>query len=96
MARQMSTLDIEARIRFSATARIASAASSASHTITVINGSSAAMAAFTRRLPTTIVSASPVSVTQGGWMMPTALMEATSCSSIAGGAGVRRGLFGLK
>ena len=27
-------------------------------------------------------------------MMPIALIEATSCSSIAGGAGVRRGLFG--
>ena len=37
IARQMSTLDIEARIRFSATERIASAASSASHTSTSID-----------------------------------------------------------
>ena len=28
-------------------------------------------------------------------MMPTALIEASNCSSIAGGTGVRRGLFGL-
>ena len=28
-------------------------------------------------------------------MMPTALIEASSCSSIAAGTGVRRGLFGL-
>ena len=56
IARQMSTLDIEARIRFSATERIASAASSASHTMTSISASPALIAAFTRRLPTTIIS----------------------------------------
>jgi hypothetical protein len=82
-------------MRFSATERMASAASSASHTSTSISGRSAAIAAFTRRLPTTIVSPSSFRVTQGGWMMPTALIEASSCSSIAGDAGVRRGLFGL-
>ena len=77
IARQMSTLDIEARIRFSATERIASAASSASHTSTSITGRSALIAAFTRRLPTTIISPSSFGVTQGGWMMPTALIEAS-------------------
>ena len=55
IARQISTLDIEARIRFSATERIASAASSASHTSTSITGRSALIDAFTRRLPMTIV-----------------------------------------
>ena len=91
----MSTLFIEARIRFSATERIASAASSASQTMTVISDRPAAIAAFTRRLPTTIIRPPSFGVTQGGWMMPTALIEATSCSSMAGGAGVRRGLLGL-
>ncbi len=95
IARQISTLDIEARIKFSATERIASAASSASQTSTSINGRSALIAAFTRRLPTTIISPSSFGVTQGGWMMPTALMEASNCSSIAGDTGVVRGLFGL-
>ena len=32
--------------------------------------------------------------TQGGWIMPTALIDASNCSSIAGGTGVRRRLFG--
>ena len=44
---------------------------------TSIAGRSAVIAAFTRRLPTTIVSPSSFGVTQGGWMMPTALIEAT-------------------
>src|SRR5579875_3815508 len=33
--------------------------------------------------------------TTGGWRMPIARMEAASCSSIAFGAGVRRGLSGF-
>ena len=95
VARQMSTLDMEARITFSVIDRIAAVASSTSHTSTSIVASPAVIAFFTRRLPTSIVSPFSVGFTQGGWMIPTILMEATICSSIAGGTGVRRALFGL-
>ena len=63
IARQVSTLVIEARIRFSATERIASAASSALQTSTSIAGRSAAIAAFTRRRPATITRPSSFGVT---------------------------------
>ena len=95
VARQMSTLVIEARIRFSDIERMASALSSASQTSTSMRSSPAAMAALARRLPVMMVKSPFCSVTRGGWITPTALIDATSCSSIAGGAGVRRGLFGL-
>ena len=96
MARQMSTPFMEARIRFSDTARMASAASSASQTRTSMADRPAAVAALRRRSPATIISPAAVSTTRGGWMMPTARMEATSWSSIALGAAVRRGLFGFE
>jgi hypothetical protein len=91
----MSTLVIEARTRFSATGRIAAATSSASQTNTTITGHSASIAAFTRRWPTSIVSPPSFRVTRGGWIMPTALIEASNCSSVAGGTGAVRRLFKL-
>ena len=92
----MSTLVIDARIRFSDSDTIGTFASSSSFlTSTSIIGSSAVIAAFTRRPPALTMSSPSASRTTGGWMMPIALIEATSCSSIAGGTGVRRGLFGF-
>ena len=94
--RQMSTLVMDARIRFSDSDTIGMFASSSSFlTSTSIVGSSAVIAAFTRRPPALTMSSPSASRTTGGWMMPIALIEATSCSSIAGGTGVRRGLFGF-
>ena len=74
---------------------MASTGSSASLTRTSIAVLPAAIAASTRRLPALITSVPSTVRTTGGWMMPTARMEAISCSSIAVGTGVRRGLSGF-
>ena len=58
-------------------------------------GMSARIAAFTRRSPALITRSPSTSRTTGGWMMPIAVIDASNWSSIACGAGVLRGLFGL-
>ena len=93
----MSTLVIEARMRFSLTDRIGSASSSGSPTTTSITGKPALIAAWTRRLPAMIVSLPSYSATRGGWMIPTGdMIEARSWSSIAFGTLVRRGSSGFR
>lgn len=95
MCRHRSTEHISARTTFSASARIASAPSSAPRTKTGISLSLALIEQRTRRSPATITRSSPSWRTSGGWISPWARMLAASWASCSGIALVRRGLLGL-